>query len=105
LSTKAKCKKQVENSAHFRLRAKPSNEYVVHNRRRRFDILAILHLFQILNPAKTQKIPEGNSHFSSAQIFPLDSTKTQYLFRLFSQHSTADIKPNVRRRGRALVWS
>src|SRR5215471_6104482 len=37
---------------------KPSNEYVSQSRRRRFDVLAIRHLCQILNPAKMQNIPE-----------------------------------------------
>src|ERR1700676_4016765 len=36
----------------------PSNEYVSQSRRRRFDILAIQHLCQILNPTKMQNIPE-----------------------------------------------
>src|ERR1700704_7120887 len=34
----------------------PSNEYVSQSRRRRFDILAIRHLCQILNPTKMQNI-------------------------------------------------
>ena len=36
----------------------PSNEYVSQSSRRRFDILAIGHLCQILNSAKMQNIPE-----------------------------------------------
>src|ERR1700752_2706294 len=36
----------------------PSNEYVSQSRRRRFDLLAIQKLCQILNPAKMQNIPE-----------------------------------------------
>ena len=36
----------------------PSNEYVSQSRRRRFDILAIQHLCQILNSTKMQNIPE-----------------------------------------------
>jgi hypothetical protein len=34
----------------------PSNEYVSQSRRRRFDILAIQLLCQILNPTKMQNI-------------------------------------------------
>jgi hypothetical protein len=36
----------------------PSNEYVSQIRRRRFDLLAIHHLCQILNLAKMQNMPQ-----------------------------------------------
>jgi hypothetical protein len=57
---------------------KPSNEYVSQIRRRRFDLPAIHHLWQISSPAEMRNSPEIPCLRapSNPQIDPLDSTKS-----------------------------